>query len=977
MADVNITGAPNIKVSGLSIKRTGNSFKATWKIPADAKKGSNARRWTGQKIEWVAYTGAYDSKGKWKVSKALTKTVSLNINTTSHSFSVSDIAKKIYPQKASPYLKKVVCTLYGKNGKGSGPGQPSTYSFAQPANPTFTIEFDESTNTVTAHMSTANEASGTNHRYDTLVTVKRNGQGGAATYLNGSKTWTAWNPSYFVNNSDSLTAGQWIRIDATARNRGYWGSSSVVTRSVYIAHPTVPSCGTPVVNFATKDVYETASVYVPVSDAGLVIAKKPDGEAANVWPETLYLHRLKNSLATTPTEAAQSGSWEAVDGAEARGQASGLMDTWADATGEVEPGKKVWYRIVAEKDGYIQYGVPVWAECLFVPASESGQSDATLGNVRSGTDGESIIVPVSWTQASVDGVELSWSVNEDAWHSNEKPATLDVDWGENKAATATIRGLSVGVPVYVKARCFDLDSDGNKTYGGYSSAVMVVPYDAPESVTASAPATVPVGGEIAVEWTFDSDSPQQWADVLVDGDAIKSSDGGDGHTVNGSDGATAISTEGLSLGEHTVTVMLSTDGATSIGSNECKVLVANPPTGTIVVNGIQDTDSSSDTYGLLVVTAQPISFTLDTTADSPVAVIAVIADGCSGDEIRDAQPRDQVIWSSRFSGEQLAPPGESTDFALTSDEDVVDGKAYYEFDGERYVRVENPEASGLSSYYEYTGTAWVLDATDGIDLRDLCGYSVRCSIADGSNGLSASLPPATFAVHWAHQAVEPEGTATAGDSGLSAIITIPEPSGAISTDVLDLYRVTPNGQYLIASDREFGTPIVDNYAPFKSRKSDAELRYRAVLRTADGDLEFSDIPYDLFCGSLRLDWNENSVELPYDISRGDSFSKDFGSRVHADGSRSGWWSPAVEHNSSLSTNLIKIRSVEQREALMDMASYSGPVFVRTPEGMAYPANVDLGSIELSTSTMAISVSLNASEVGFNDDFLAVPVEEED
>ena len=269
-----------------------------------------------------------------------------------------------------------------------------------------------------------------------------------------------------------------------------------------------------------------------------------------------------------------------------------------------------------------------------------------------------------------------------------------------------------------------------------------------------------------------------------------------------------------------------------------------------------------------------------------------------------------------------------------------------------------------------------MTAPSDLDLRDTCSYSARCSLTDEATGLSADLPPVPFSVKWAHQAIAPEGTVTAVEYDRSAVISVAAPTGAAQTDVLDLYRVTPSGQYLIASGREFGVPITDPYAPFKSRSSDAELRYRAVLRTVDGDIEFTDIEYELNCGSLRLDWNENSVELPYDISRGDSFSKDFADRVHADGSRGGSWSPGIDHKGSLSTNLIKIRSVEQREALMDMANFAGPVFVRTPEGMAYCSNANLGQIEVEVNNMAISVSIDATEIDLAESFLAAPVVEE-
>lgn len=975
MARVAISAKPNTKVTGLSIKRTNNSFKATWKVPSGSTKESDAKRWTGVHVE--IYAKVWKTvNGKKQSVKAYSQSHDYSIATTSCTLSLTTAnINALFPKKANgPLLLSVTCDVYARNSKGRGKPASTTYKMAVPAKPALDLTFDAQTNKVTAHLTAVNETSSTRQRTDSVLTVRRAGTietNGKKLLLDNSdsastdRTW-----SYVIPNADALTVGQYVRVTATARNRGLRGNGDNVSKTIYIAHPTVPTCKTPVIKWATNGVLSTASVLVPVGASGRVAVKNADGDDASAWPETLYLHRLKNSLATTPTEAASAEGWANVDGAEATGTCTGLMDTWAD--GVSDAGKRTWYRIVAEKDGYTQYGVPIFADCIYVPDTSGGSGDATIGNIVSGADGKSIIVPVTWTQASNDGVELSWSIYEDAWQSNEKPSTLDVDWGSNQSATATIRGLDTGVPVFVKARCYDIDSEGEKTYSGYSAAKMAIPYDAPEEVTATAPAAVVAGGEIPVEWTFDSDSPQQWADVLIDGVPTVAEDS-EGHTVTGSAGATSISTEGLSLGSHTVAVTVSTDGVSGVTSRTVAVIVANAPTGTIAVTGTTDSEQGSQTYGLLVVDAQPVEVILSTTTSSPSVVIAVIADGCSADEMHDAQADGEVVWSGSFTGSQLTPPSDSTSYALTQDESVVDGKTYYQLVSGEYVVVENPQDSGLSGYYEYTGTAWSIKLPTGLDIRDTCGYSVRCTLVDGATGLSSALAAASFAVKWAHQAVEPEGSVSVSD--LSAIITVPAPTGADQTDVIDLYRVTPGGQYLIASGRELGSQIVDDYAPFRSRRSDTELRYRAVLRTVDGDMEFSDLYYDLICGSLRLDWGSNSVELPYNINRSDSFAKDSALRKHADGSIGGYWSPSVEHRGSLSTDLVKIESAEKREALIDMANWPGPVFVRTPDGMAYCADANLGSIELSYSSMAVSVSIDASEIALVDAFTAVPVTE--
>lgn len=974
MPAATITAKPDTKVTGLSIKRTDNTFKATWKVPSGATKESSEKRW--QHLHIDVYAHVYKQSEK-KTIKAYAKSYDWGTGSTACSYSISDHLSAMYPRKEKGhYLISVTFDVYATNSKGKGPKASATYKMASPATPTLSLTFNAETNKINANVKAKNESNIAKQRHDSSLYVKRYGTGGTKVlHATDASTSTDRNWPCVIENADALLSGEYIRVYASSRNRGLRGNSAFVTRNIYIAHPTVPECGEPsLMTAGDPNSQSDDSILVPVSKSGAVTAKDANDKDVTVYPDSLKLQRLKNSLASTAEEAASAGGWQYVDGAEATGTCTGFTDTWADAVSD--PGKRTWYRIVAEKDGYFQLGVPVNADNIFVPSESGAVGAPTLGTITSGTDGESVVVPVSWSDSSIAGVELTWSVYEDAWQSNKEPSDLIVDWGANRAATATIRGLETGTPVFIKARAYTLDSDGNKVFGGYSAAKMVVPYEIPKTVDASVPSTVESGKEIPVEWTFESSSPQQWADVLVDGVPTRAD--GAGHTVEGLSGATAISSDGMSLGSHTVSVVVSIDGTTGIESSSVSFTLADAPTGTISVTGTQDSSSSSPTYGSLVVTSQPVEFILTTSAPSPTAIISVIADGCAADEMHEAQPAGQVVWSGSFTGDQLAPPSSSTSYARTTDSTVDATKTYYTRSGNTYTKVANPTQAGLSSYYEYTGNQWAMKAPDGLDildLRDWCGYSAQCTLTDGSTGLSTGLEPALFSVKWAHQAVEPGGTVTVDESDLSATITVAAPTGSSQTDVIDLYRVTPGGSYLIASGRTFGTAITDPYAPFKSLRSDVELRYRTVLRTTDGDMEFTDIPYELVSSDLRLDWDTDNVELPYNIANSDSFAKDFERRVHADGSAGGFWSPAVEHHGSLSTELIKFESAEQRESLMAMANHAGPVFVRTPDGMAYCANADLGSVDISYNSLVVSASIEATEVELTESFMAAPVVE--
>lgn len=95
----------------------------------------------------------------------------------------------------------------------------------------------------------------------------------------------------------------------------------------------------------------------------------------------------------------------------------------------------------------------------------------------------------------------------------------------------------------------------------------------------------------------------------------------------------------------------------------------------------------------------------------------------------------------------------------------------------------------------YLGTV----ALEGADLIDGCSYEVRAYVDDPATGLRSDVATGEFAVAWAHQAGYPTATVTVDSSAMTASVKPVAPTGAATTDVADVYRVTPHGADLIAS----------------------------------------------------------------------------------------------------------------------------------------------------------------------------------
>ena len=142
--------------------------------------------------------------------------------------------------------------------------------------------------------------------------------------------------------------------------------------------------------------------------------------------------------------------------------------------------------------------------------------------------------------------------------------------------------------------------------------------------------------------------------------------------------------------------------------------------------------------------------------------------------------------------------------------------------------------------------------------------------------------------------------------------------------------------------------------------------YRVCTRTEYGTCAWRDVTYGLAGESLRLDWDGKHLELPYSIGISEAFSKDFESRKHMDGSIGGYWEAGTERKADVSTEIIRFESREQEELLRDLARYAGAVFVRTPGGLAFDANVEVSKVEEEHDKGVIGVSLDISEIGLTE-----------
>ena len=61
--------------------------------------------------------------------------------------------------------------------------------------------------------------------------------------------------------------------------------------------------------------------------------------------------------------------------------------------------------------------------------------------------------------------------------------------------------------------------------------------------------------------------------------------------------------------------------------------------------------------------------------------------------------------------------------------------------------------------------------------------------------------------------------------------------------------------------------------------------------------------------------------------------------------------------------------------MRNLARYQGAVFVRTPLGQAYTANVEVNDITKTYDSKAVAVSFNVTEIDLTSEFSATPNED--
>ncbi len=899
------------KVSSLKITRDGTKYKGSWKLPGK----SVLSKWGKLAATWRIDAHSTGSGGDPKEAQSFTASGKTSDEMNVASFKATSPKRtytrdSFYP-KTAVKVDGIALSVRGLGKSGQkGTAVNASYAYELPRAPTIEWSYDEDKGTATYTIKT-DEGADKKERYDTCYkTAVKLGDGSERT-LAGWKAdkRTEISGTYDIADySADFSIGETLEFRAWAYARGFKGDNPASGKPVgKTLVVTIPYIST------IKSVTRTKNATESLDDDVITVSFDIGKHTSEVQLERRH---------------GESGSWESVEGAKDNSASGKLYDVWGNA--KPADGERLYYRLVGKLFNFTRVSAPFFAEELYYK-SELDTESSSIGFVSLVADGsEGLKAVIGYTDGSqADGTEVSWSTDANAWESTKSPDTYECVWKDaesqsadwNETQTVRIRGLDSDSRYYVRARRYK-ETDSGTVHGDYAAYPQPVsPATAAGSVSLSADAYVAKGEDIAATWIFDGDATQQsWA-IHPEGDAATAIAGGDDAM-----GSATIPASAYGDAESISFYVTATAGDVATDSNVVTVGIAQPPTGTLTVPQA----------------CAALPFAIGITSDMPVrALVSCVAGSATAGAATKAEPdgdRDQYDGDSVYSA------------SFTPDWAVSDGV--------------------------YSAS---VDLPAGCDLIDGGSYTISLRLVNDSTGLSSAALSSAFVVAWAHQAPEPpDGVTVApatvetadGDGGTrlarQCSVALAKPEGWADTDVYDVYRQTVSGYDLIGRSLPGDASFVDEYPAF------GDMSYRICARTADGDLMWRDYEYSLPAERLRFDWGGGEyAEMEWGLSFNYSYSKDFESRTHLDGSVGGGWNPAVKESGGFSGTLIEGRDDREMAALLEMAAYPGAVFCRTPDGRAFCCDVEVSQADNPWDlTQALSFSVEG--IDLTDEFRLDP-----
>lgn len=260
--------------------------------------------------------------------------------------------------------------------------------------------------------------------------------------------------------------------------------------------------------------------------------------------------------------------------------------------------------------------------------------------------------------------------------------------------------------------------------------------------------------------------------------------------------------------------------------------------------------------------------------------------------------------------------------------------------------IDRPNEEDFNGYqgetiaiFEQTGEAEITINREDLygTLDDGAAYNLIATIQDGL-GQSAT-ETIRFEVHWAHQAIIPTATVRIEDG--VAVITATAPSGSAQTDTMDIYRLSADLPELVVKGGAFGTEYVDPYPAIDSGYRVVTVTANGDYITAEGEMAWVDVPSGFESDCVLIDFDGQTVSLPYNVELDSSWEKDFQQKKYLGGAIVGDWNKGTKREMSVSTVSVTLYDAETIASMRSLAKYDGICHIRTQDGSSFKANLEV------------------------------------
>ena len=231
---------------------------------------------------------------------------------------------------------------------------------------------------------------------------------------------------------DAIGYDGWALVHIQAYSEGMGGKSASTDKYRVFSYPDQVAVKDVNVKLTDTNYVWNGKAFVKTTDSdirnGIIVVNvapttdvvKSDGQ--NLHPiDSMTLQVLRNTTIQDPLEASLSERWDDVDSGNSSTRA--FTDSYADS--RPDAGKIVWYRVRTIHDHLDRYSMPYRAKGLEWELGKASLIDAIV--VDDGVNPTGIKVIYGFNEDHMDGTQLEWSPNKNAFNSNNPPSTATHD----------------------------------------------------------------------------------------------------------------------------------------------------------------------------------------------------------------------------------------------------------------------------------------------------------------------------------------------------------------------------------------------------------------------------------------------------------------------------------------------------------------------------------------------------------------------